>query len=67
MALLWAPSICGSGMTRRLGRHGLWCIRKNLMKDSGDEVYRVSSWGVRAVLLSRNVSTTPQAYLLGFA
>lgn len=29
------------------------------MKDSGDEVYRVSGWGVRDVLLSRNVSHPP--------
>lgn len=59
MALHWTPLICGSGLPSRLGRHGLWCIKKNLMKDSGDEVYRVSRWGVRAVLLSRNVSTSP--------
>lgn len=31
--------------------------------ESGDEVYRVCSWGVRVVLLSRNVSPLPKPIL----
>lgn len=35
------------------------------MKDSGDEVGRVSRWGVGDALLSRNVSPAPQSPSFG--